>query len=244
MQPTQMNPIQHTDDLVTKSCKVADIYGERTLNNVSPEGVDAFICHRLRRLREQNPQAHVTYIVYQAESPRSIQQGAGSVPNNNRGIYNAGDLFSQKRWNNSSTVNVIIINTDTTTSTSSTSKPRSKLPPIRCISSPQAQATLTSSASSSSSAMPSVNLFFCEICCNQSHLAPRYLLLAQDSLVQLATIRTHHVQTLTGETSSLVRALPNNRIRRWRDLRGGFSSPDRNIHLSQTQGNTAHAQRH
>lgn len=48
MQPTNMTSQQIADDLIAKSCKVADVYEQSTLNDVSIEGVDASIRHSLR----------------------------------------------------------------------------------------------------------------------------------------------------------------------------------------------------
>lgn len=53
-----MTPQQHTDDLIAKPCKVADVCDEGTLNEVFIEGVDAAIRHSLPNYWATNPQAN------------------------------------------------------------------------------------------------------------------------------------------------------------------------------------------
>lgn len=49
MQRTNMNPQQYADDLVSKLCKIADVYNEGILNDAVIKGVDTLI-HRSLRL--------------------------------------------------------------------------------------------------------------------------------------------------------------------------------------------------
>lgn len=57
-------PQQYADVLDTKSCKVADICGERILNDVSIEGQDPSIYHSRRHYWSPNPQADFTDIAF------------------------------------------------------------------------------------------------------------------------------------------------------------------------------------
>lgn len=48
MQPDNTTPHQYVGDLVSKSCKVADVYDEGTLDDVFIEKMDSSFQHRLR----------------------------------------------------------------------------------------------------------------------------------------------------------------------------------------------------
>lgn len=48
IQPAHMTSLQNAYDLYAKCCKVADVYGESTLNEIFSEGTDPSICHSLR----------------------------------------------------------------------------------------------------------------------------------------------------------------------------------------------------
>lgn len=49
MRPSTMTLQQFADDIVAKSFKVADVYGESTFNDILIEGVDSSIRHSLRK---------------------------------------------------------------------------------------------------------------------------------------------------------------------------------------------------
>lgn len=65
-QPTSMTLKQYADDLYAKSCKVADVYDESTLNNSVVEGVDIFSCHSPRKCWASSLQVDVTNIAFKA----------------------------------------------------------------------------------------------------------------------------------------------------------------------------------
>lgn len=80
MQQANMSTQQCADDLITKLCKVAAIYNEGTLNEVSIKEVDQSIRHSLQNYWETSLQAELTYIAFQVESPLSIQQESKQQP--------------------------------------------------------------------------------------------------------------------------------------------------------------------
>lgn len=45
--PANMTPVQYADDLYSKFCKVADVYGESTLNDIFIKELNLSICHSL-----------------------------------------------------------------------------------------------------------------------------------------------------------------------------------------------------
>lgn len=65
---------QNADNLITVLCKVADVYDEDTLNDVSTEVVDGSIKHSPRNYRETISQADLTNIPFQAASILSIRR--------------------------------------------------------------------------------------------------------------------------------------------------------------------------
>lgn len=58
---------QYADDLVPKSCKVADMFDELTLNDVIIKGVDPSIGRSLRSCWSTNARANLTDIAFQTE---------------------------------------------------------------------------------------------------------------------------------------------------------------------------------
>lgn len=77
IQPAIVMLKQNTDNLIAKSCEVADVHDEELLTGVFIEEVDSSIHHGLRHYLAQNPQVDLTDIAFQAKSLYSIQKGAG-----------------------------------------------------------------------------------------------------------------------------------------------------------------------
>lgn len=81
--------MQNIDDLYAKSCIVADVYDESTLNNIFIEGVDLSIRHSPREYWATHLQASMTGIVLEDQSLLEIQGGATKPANtNNRAASN------------------------------------------------------------------------------------------------------------------------------------------------------------
>lgn len=100
-----MTAQQYADDLVAKSCKVADVYDDWKLKNVFIEGVDACIRHSLRHYLARNPQADLTDIDFQAYSLLSIQREANATPENNQNNLTSDKLFNRKPLNSRKSAN-------------------------------------------------------------------------------------------------------------------------------------------
>lgn len=62
-----MTPMHYADALYAKSCKVADIYDELTLNDIFIKSFDSSLCHSLQEYRVLNPQADRTDIAFSAQ---------------------------------------------------------------------------------------------------------------------------------------------------------------------------------
>lgn len=84
VQLSYVNPQHYANELIVKSCKVAEVFDERTLNDMSIEIVDASIMHSLRKYCRTNPHEILMDIALQAESLLYILKGSG---NNVTGIY-------------------------------------------------------------------------------------------------------------------------------------------------------------
>lgn len=91
-----MTSKQYASDLIAKSCKVADVYVERTLNDAFIEGLDASISHSLRNYWPRNAQADLTDISFQAESLLPIQKASGKNPTNIYVSTNSANQNTQK----------------------------------------------------------------------------------------------------------------------------------------------------
>lgn len=80
IQLAHMTPVQYANNYSAKSCKVADIYDESTLNNIFIQDVDPSTCYRLWRTWATHTQAHMTNTAFKAQplisnSKRSSQTG-------------------------------------------------------------------------------------------------------------------------------------------------------------------------
>lgn len=65
MQPAKTKQQQFADDLSAESCKVADVFDERTLKDVYIKGVESSIRNGLRHYRTQNHKANLEDIALQ-----------------------------------------------------------------------------------------------------------------------------------------------------------------------------------
>lgn len=147
-------------DLIAKSCKAGDVHNEGTLIDVFIESIDTSICHSLSHYWTQNLQANLTNIAFQEKSFLSIQEGAGIVPNNNQGSYNADKRINRKPWNNNNLEMANVINSQTLTSTPRGSRRWPKLPPVLHVNMPEAPTTFTNSSLRSSFTILSINPSF------------------------------------------------------------------------------------
>lgn len=64
LQPAKITHQQHTDGLFAKGCTVADVYVDKTQEDIFIEGVDASICHSLVHYWAQNLQAELVDIEF------------------------------------------------------------------------------------------------------------------------------------------------------------------------------------
>lgn len=80
MQSSNVTRQQYPNDLIAKSCEVADVYDEATLKDVFIEGVDASVRRIHRHYWAQDSQADLTDIAFQAESLFYIQKGTDKRP--------------------------------------------------------------------------------------------------------------------------------------------------------------------
>lgn len=75
MQQSNIPSLQYADDLVAKSCKVTDAYGESILNDIFIELIDASIHDILRHHWTQNSQADLIHKNFSGELLLSIEKG-------------------------------------------------------------------------------------------------------------------------------------------------------------------------
>lgn len=79
-QPTNMTLMQYADAFSAKSCKVADVYDESTLNNISIEKVVSSICNSLRKYWVFSPQTGLSNIALKEQSLLAIQNERAKSP--------------------------------------------------------------------------------------------------------------------------------------------------------------------
>lgn len=75
--PANMTSMQYADDLYVKSYKVANIYGNATINNIFIDGDDSSICHSysLRKYWATHPHVDVTNTAFKVQPPLAIPNG-------------------------------------------------------------------------------------------------------------------------------------------------------------------------
>lgn len=113
---------------------------------------------------------------------------------------NSRNTFNQRRkyrklWINRSSAN--IVSSDTTTATTRNSRHRYKSSPVLHVLTPNRKSSVTGSIPSPSSSISSFSLSFCEVCYDTDHVRPKCPMLAQDSLSQLAIIRSNNMRKVT-----------------------------------------------
>lgn len=121
-----MTPHHFTDNLITKSCKLAVVYDLSTLNDVFIEGVDVSIPHSLRNNWLKNPQADLADKEFQAESLLFIQSGSKNATPTNFSSTNLEEPYHYKPCHNQKTVNTV--NTDITSSPTRSPRRQSNSP--------------------------------------------------------------------------------------------------------------------
>lgn len=104
-QASSTNTMQYAENLYAKSCKVADVYDESTLNGILVCGVDSAICHCLSNYWVSKPEANLTNIAFKALLLLAIQKGSAKLPH--AGSPNAPTRQLGKNcWNNKTTNNL------------------------------------------------------------------------------------------------------------------------------------------
>lgn len=78
MRPLSITPQQYADEIAAKSCKVAKVYDESTLNNVFIGAVESSIRHKVRNYWATHPKADLMNIVFQAELLLATQKRSGN----------------------------------------------------------------------------------------------------------------------------------------------------------------------
>lgn len=87
---------QYGDNIIAKSCKVADVYDESTLKGVFIELVDSSIRHSFRNNWTTHPEADLTEIAFQVESLLPIEKGSGNPSLDNQQQTSSKKLYTQK----------------------------------------------------------------------------------------------------------------------------------------------------
>lgn len=85
-----------SDDLVAKSCKVAEVYDIRSLKHVFIESVAATIYYYLRHYWWRNLHAESNDIFFQEKFLPIIRIRAGNASKNNQGNHTTGKRFNCK----------------------------------------------------------------------------------------------------------------------------------------------------
>lgn len=161
VQPPNGCPQQYADNLITKSCKVADFHEEVTLNDIFIKVDDSSIWNSLRNYFVTNPQAHLTDIAFQAKSLMSIQNGFGNTLTNNLLRDNSAKSYPCTPSNSRNVLSNTNMETMSTSTQKSRRRPTSTLAlKINALSTPSME---QSSAQSFSSWMRSTMLFLCGV---------------------------------------------------------------------------------
>lgn len=209
------------------------MYEIKTLNDVFINAVNASPRHILQYHLTQIPQVDSRDIAFLAEAQPSIGKVAGSTPHNIQNIFNVNMFYNKNRWNSRNSTNTV---STSTTAPSRKSKQRLMSPGISPLHTSNANMTINSTPSLSSS-MSSVNPPFCEVCWNPSYRTPKCHLMAPDSFRQLTIFRSWALQKMLGEKLPSNVGRFNYRYHRFRGRwRRSFLS-DKNTHVSRTQQN-------
>lgn len=184
---------QIVNDLTTSTCKVVNVYGENTFNNIFIEVVDALVLHSWRDYFAFHPHADFSSIIFHAYSPHVVRKWSRKVfPN--ASSETPVKLFQSKPWNRASANNV---NKAPSTSPTHRSRTRAPLPFVRLILKPRS-CTATSSASSSLlSSIPSADAPDLSICYGSARNTPSCPHLSRDTHIQLAQALFDNVGKLT-----------------------------------------------
>lgn len=195
LHPFDMTTQLYADDTISESCKIANVYGEGTLNDVFIEDVDAFISHSLHNYRATNSHTIKTDIAFQAELLLSIQKTSEKNPRSNYPSTNSAKLYTGKPRNNHNVS--LIVNTKTTSNISKKTRRRSLFLQTLKINDFNMQSSEQGSAQRSSSSIPSLNPSFSEVCCDTFHLTAKCPFLTQDFYSHSKTIcfRSMHHST-------------------------------------------------
>lgn len=204
VQLNDMKPQQFADNSIAKSCNLAHVYDKSAPNDVFIEGVDAFILISLRKNSSANPHKDSTNIAFQVYYLLLTQQGLNNAAATSSLENNLKTPYHRKLWHDQKTVNNI--KTDTTRSPTGSSWHRSKSPLVLEIQTFGTPIKSLSSTPSSSSFMPSVNLFFCEVCYNFNLITPK---IASHPNVRVS--------------ASLLRKTGNNSV--WKNLENKINHP-------------------
>lgn len=196
VQPPNMTPQECAKDLISKSCKVADVNDESSLNDMFIESVDMPICYSLRNQYATNSQADLTNIVFQGELLLSMQKGSENNSTRNYPNTNPANPYIYKSWNSCNVLS--IVNTETTATLTRRTRchsPSSQMPEIHALS---ILSSRQAAAQSISASMPSVYPSLHEVCYKTCRLTPKCPILTQGSLAQLVMVRSRNMQTLFG----------------------------------------------
>lgn len=200
-QPSNTTPQQYTDGIVAKLWKVADIYFKETINNIFYQR--AWCLHRsliqstvtlLGTEPTRNFNWHgISGKMLSFRSEKSRQYHVHKQTDYN--LVKAFDGKVSKSQNSAS--NVIII----TISSYQSSWYRSKLQLALHIQTPNAT-TMISLASSSSSSIAKIDLFFCAVWIEPFHLFVRWPFVTQDSIMQFEKFGTKEIDKCAREKTS------------------------------------------
>lgn len=145
--------LQHfADDLITKSCKVSDVYDDSTLNDVLIESRDASIHHSLQHYWASHPQADLTDIAFYANSLLAIQKSSRDAAHKKK-VDDLARPYKKKPWQCTLANNV---NKNTTSSPTRGTRKRSRSHPVLHINPYHSKTTAPRASSTSSSSIPSI----------------------------------------------------------------------------------------
>lgn len=147
MQDLSMTPQQCANNIISRSCKVADIYDESILNDVLVEGVSQSIPQSCNKFYQMHRWVYTTAIAFRVDLLLAIQKKSCNQSINNQQQTRSVKRYTRKPWNNCRGADNV--NRDTTSSFSCSLRRWSQLPLLIRINPQSAEALHSSSASSS-----------------------------------------------------------------------------------------------
>lgn len=172
------------DYLNAKSCKVAAVYYEATLNNIFLKEVNSSICHSLGEYWASKSQANFADIVFRAQLLLAFPKGSALPPHAARQIATTKNL-GRTSWHNKT---AIVVDAGSITTATQSSHHQTKSALVLTENAPASPLTRTDIPSSSST-LPFHARSTRTVGCDPAHFTLGCLLLPRIALRNIATKR-------------------------------------------------------